>query len=53
MFSDKVVLITGGGGGIGRAAARRFLDQGASVVLSGTRESVLQEARQELDPAGA
>ena len=28
-FQDKVVLITGGGGGIGKAAARRFLDQGA------------------------
>jgi NAD(P)-dependent dehydrogenase (short-subunit alcohol dehydrogenase family) len=52
MFSDKVVLITGGGGGIGRAVARRFLDQGASVVLSGTRESVLADARSELDPAG-
>ena len=52
MFSDKVVLITGGGGGIGRAAARRFLDQGASVVLSGTRQSVLDAAQAELDPAG-
>jgi NAD(P)-dependent dehydrogenase (short-subunit alcohol dehydrogenase family) len=52
MFSDKVVLITGGGGGIGRAAARRFLDDGASVVLSGTRQSVLEAARDELDPTG-
>jgi NAD(P)-dependent dehydrogenase (short-subunit alcohol dehydrogenase family) len=52
MFSDKVVLITGGGGGIGRAAARRFLDEGASVVLSGTRQSVLEAARDELDPSG-
>ena len=52
MFSDKVVLITGGGGGIGRAAAQRFLDQGASVVLSGTRASVLEAAPADLDPAG-
>ena len=52
MFSDKVVLITGGGGGIGRAAARRFLDQGASVVLSGTRLEKLEAAQAELDPAG-
>ena len=52
MFTDKVVLITGGGGGIGRAAARRFLDQGASVVLSGTRLDKLEAARAELDPSG-
>src|SRR5918996_4130616 len=50
-FDGKVVLITGGGGGIGRAAARRFLDQGASIVLSGTRTSVLDAAQAELDPA--
>jgi NAD(P)-dependent dehydrogenase (short-subunit alcohol dehydrogenase family) len=52
MFSDRVVLITGGGGGIGRAAARRFLDQGASVVFSGTRASVLEAAQADLDPSG-
>jgi NAD(P)-dependent dehydrogenase (short-subunit alcohol dehydrogenase family) len=52
LFQDKTVLITGGGGGIGRAAARRFLDEGAYVVLSGTRESVLRAAQAELDPSG-
>jgi NAD(P)-dependent dehydrogenase (short-subunit alcohol dehydrogenase family) len=51
-YENKVVLITGGGGGIGKAAARRFLDDGASVVLSGTRASVLEGARAELDPSG-
>ena len=51
-FAGKVVLVTGGGGGIGRAAARRFLEEGANVVLSGTRASVLEAAQQELDPSG-
>src|SRR3954454_12837190 len=51
-FENKVVLITGGGGGIGKAAARRFLDEGARVVLSGTREAKLAAARDELDPSG-
>src|SRR5918911_733800 len=51
-FESKVVLITGGGGGIGKAAARRFLDEGASVVLSGTRAEVLEAAQRALDPAG-
>ncbi len=51
-FNGKVVVITGGGGGIGKAAARRFLDEGARVVLSGTREPKLAAARDELDPSG-
>jgi NAD(P)-dependent dehydrogenase (short-subunit alcohol dehydrogenase family) len=51
-FESHVVVITGGGGGIGKAAARRFLDEGASVVLSGTREAVLEAAVAELDPSG-
>src|SRR4029079_6659269 len=51
-FAGKVVLITGGGGGIGKAAARRFLEEGANVVLTGTRASVLEAAQQELDPSG-
>jgi NAD(P)-dependent dehydrogenase (short-subunit alcohol dehydrogenase family) len=51
-FEDKVVLITGGGGGIGRAAAERFLAEGARVVLSGTRHAKLEAARDALDPSG-
>jgi NAD(P)-dependent dehydrogenase (short-subunit alcohol dehydrogenase family) len=51
-FEDKIVVITGGGGGIGRAAAERFLAEGARVVLSGTRESLLRAAQERLDPGG-
>jgi NAD(P)-dependent dehydrogenase (short-subunit alcohol dehydrogenase family) len=50
LFHGKTILITGGGGGIGRAAARRFVDEGANVVLSGTRHAVLEAAQTEVDP---
>ena len=33
-FEGKVAVITGGGGGIGKAAAAGFLDEGATVVLA-------------------
>jgi NAD(P)-dependent dehydrogenase (short-subunit alcohol dehydrogenase family) len=52
LFTNKVVLITGGGGGIGRAAAQRFLEHGASVVLSGTRLERLEAVQRDLDPSG-
>jgi NAD(P)-dependent dehydrogenase (short-subunit alcohol dehydrogenase family) len=52
-FAEKVVVITGGGGGIGKASAARFLDEGASVMLSGRRGEVLEAAQRELDPSGA
>jgi NAD(P)-dependent dehydrogenase (short-subunit alcohol dehydrogenase family) len=52
LFENKTVLITGGGGGIGRAAAQRFLEEGASVVLSGTRGDRLEAVQRDLDPTG-
>lgn len=51
-FEGKVVVITGGGGGVGKATARRFLDEGAKVVLNSRRQQVLDAALEELDPSG-
>lgn len=41
-LSGKTALVTGASGGIGGAIARALHEQGAHVVLSGTRESALQ-----------
>lgn len=51
-FDAKVVAITGGGTGIGRAAAELFLAHGARVVLNGRRAEVLDATARELDPSG-
>ncbi|HRX86726.1 MAG TPA: SDR family oxidoreductase [Phycisphaerae bacterium] len=40
-MKDKVVIITGGGAGIGLAAARSFLAGGARVLITGRRQAAL------------
>jgi len=47
-LTGKTALVTGATGGIGAEIARALHAQGASVVLSGTREAVLQELAQSL-----
>ena len=47
-LTGKTALVTGATGGLGSAIARAFHAQGANVVLSGTREAVLQELALEL-----
>ncbi|MFN3585061.1 3-oxoacyl-[acyl-carrier-protein] reductase [Phenylobacterium sp.] len=47
-LTGKTALVTGATGGIGAAIAKAFHAQGAHVVLSGTREAVLQELAAEL-----
>ena len=41
--SGNTILITGGGSGLGRELARRFADQGNSVIVAGRRLDALQE----------
>jgi NAD(P)-dependent dehydrogenase (short-subunit alcohol dehydrogenase family) len=45
-FSGKVAIVTGGGRGVGRGIAQRFLEAGAEVVICGRSEpEALPEAR--------
>src|SRR3981189_754483 len=43
-LEGKVAVITGGSSGIGLATAKRFVDEGAHVVITGRREKELKEA---------
>ena len=47
-FKDKLVLITGASRGIGKAAAREFLDLGARVAVNGRTEQGVAAAMAEL-----
>ena len=49
-FSDKVVIVTGAGSGIGAATARRFAQDGASVVLNGRTREKLERVTADLEP---
>ncbi|MEW9531712.1 SDR family NAD(P)-dependent oxidoreductase [Microbispora sp. NPDC049125] len=51
-FADKVALVTGGGGGIGRAVARAFAREGATVVVTGRGEEPLRETVALIESAG-
>ncbi|MEO6097881.1 MAG: bifunctional rhamnulose-1-phosphate aldolase/short-chain dehydrogenase [Fibrobacteria bacterium] len=47
-LAARIALITGGAGGIGRATAKRLLDDGAVVCLTDIDAEALQEAQTEL-----
>lgn len=45
-LENKVALITGGSSGIGLATAKRFIHEGARVVITGRNEETLNQAMQ-------
>jgi NAD(P)-dependent dehydrogenase (short-subunit alcohol dehydrogenase family) len=49
-LDGKVAVITGGATGIGRAAAKRFIEEGAFVFIFGRRQEALDAAVAELGP---
>ena len=51
LLHHKRILITGGGTGLGKAMASRFLELGAAVYICGRREDVLQKTADELSTA--
>ena len=42
-FSDKIVVITGSGTGIGQAIAKKFAERGASIIILGRRKEPLDK----------
>lgn len=43
-MADKIVLVTGGGSGFGFAIAKRFVECGAKVIITGRNEKKLESA---------
>ncbi len=52
MLKDKIAIITGGTRGIGFETAKTFLENGAKVVILGSREGSVEKALTELKKAG-
>ncbi|MCL5116909.1 MAG: SDR family oxidoreductase [Firmicutes bacterium] len=52
LLKDKVVLVTGGGSGLGRAMAETFGKLGAKLAIVGRRQAILDETADAFRQAG-
>ena len=48
LFAGKKILVTGGGTGLGKAMAGRFLGLGAEIAICGRRKGVCDATAEEL-----
>ena len=51
-FQDKIAIVTGGGSGMGKEVATRFVAEGGSVVVNGRDVGKTEEAAHQIDPSG-
>ncbi len=51
-FENKIAMVTGAGSGIGAAIARRFAEEGASVVVGDLNEDSAARVAAEIEKAG-
>jgi NAD(P)-dependent dehydrogenase (short-subunit alcohol dehydrogenase family) len=52
-LEGKVAVVTGGSAGIGLSTAKRFVEEGAYVFITGRRQAELDNAVKEIGPNGA
>ncbi len=52
-LANKTIIITGGGGGLGLAMAKRFGELGANIAICGRTEEKLNSAAMEISATGA
>ena len=48
LLKDKVIVVTGGGTGLGRAMGERFLQLGARLAIASRRAEVLRKSADEM-----
>ncbi|EON90753.1 short chain dehydrogenase/reductase family oxidoreductase [Marinobacter lipolyticus SM19] len=52
LLKDRIIMVTGAGSGIGRAAAKAYAAHGATVILLGRTVSKLESVYDEIEAAG-